>query len=76
MSKQSDENIEFVRYIAKRTIEFSIYEYSKGVGNTEKQQNNYLSAKRFLVSEWFSDLCFLIGLQPDYLKRKVIKDFS
>lgn len=73
MAKQSDEDIDFAKNLAGKVISFAIHEYDKGTGNNDKQRNHYLSAKRFIASAWFDDLCTLCGLNPNHIKKKVVK---
>lgn len=72
MDKQSDEDIDFAKNLAGKVISFAIYEYGKGAGDNDKQKNYYLSAKRFIVSAWFDDLCTLCGLESSHIKKKVV----
>lgn len=65
--EQKAENADFAKWLAEKVISFAIYEYKKGIGNTDKQGRDYLSAKRFLTSDWFDDLCLLHGLNSKYL---------
>lgn len=73
MGKQSDEDIDFAKNLAGKVISFAIYEYDKGIGDTNKQRNHYFSAKRFIASVWFDDLCTLCGLDSSHIKKKVEK---
>lgn len=65
-TKKAEEE-DFAKFLAEKVIKFAVYEYGKGVGNNDKQRNHYLSAKRFLVSEWFEDLCLLNGANSKYI---------
>lgn len=50
---------------------------SRGVKKRKKEKKYYKhSAYRFVRSEWFDDLCFLLGINPHPIRRYAIERYN
>lgn len=50
---------------------------SRGVTQRKKEKKYYKhSAYRFVTSEWFEDLCWYIGVEPDLIRRYTIERYN
>ena len=50
---------------------------SRGVAWWKKEKKYYKhSAYRFVMSEWFEDLCWFIGVNPDPIRRYAMERYN
>lgn len=50
---------------------------SRGVAQRKKEKKYYKhSAYRFVTSEWFEDLCWYIGVEPDLIRRYAMERYN
>ncbi len=42
----------------------------------KKKKSDKCSAYRFVVSKWFEDLCWYIGVEPDIIRRYAIERYN
>ena len=62
--------------IPESEIEVSPHD-SRGVMRWKKEKKYYKrSAYKFLRSEWFDDLCWYIGVEPDLIRRYAIELYN
>ena len=57
-------------------IEISPYDSKRVIERKEKKKGYKRSAYRFVRSEWFDDLCWYIGVNPDPIRRYAIERYN
>ena len=57
-------------------IEISLHDSRKVKEQKKKKKGYKCSAYRFVKSEWFDDLCWYIGVNPDPIRRYAIERYN
>lgn len=57
-------------------IEINPYDSKRVIERKEKKKGYKRSAYRFVMSEWFDDLCWYIGINPHPIRRYAIERYN
>ena len=57
-------------------IEISFHDSKRVIERKEKEKSYKRSAYRFVMSEWFEDLCWYVGVNPDPIRRYAIERYN
>lgn len=57
-------------------IEVSLHDSKRVIERKEKKKGYKRSAYRFVRSEWFDDLCWFIGVNPDPIRQYAIERYE
>ena len=57
-------------------IKISLHDSKRVIERKEKKKGYKRSAYRFVMSEWFEDLCWFIGVNPDPIRRYAIERYN
>ena len=62
--------------IPDREIEISLRDSKEVIEQKKKKKGYKRSAYKFVRSEWFEDLCWFIGVNPDPIRRYAIERYN
>ena len=62
--------------IPDREIEISLHDSKEVIEQKKKKKGYKRSAYCFVRSEWFEDLCWFIGVNPDPIRRYAMERYN